>query len=94
VLEVARDIAAGYELVVAEFDSAEFMAALKDAEYYIQLFSAGYDRLDIEAAREARVPISNNGGSNSVAVAEHALLLMLAVSRRLVWQHENVAARR
>jgi hypothetical protein len=25
----------GYELVVAEFDSAEFAAALKDAEYYI-----------------------------------------------------------
>jgi len=60
----------------------------------VQLFSAGYDRLDIEAARQARVPICNNGGSNSVAVAEHALLLMLAVSRRLVWQHENVVGGR
>jgi phosphoglycerate dehydrogenase-like enzyme len=30
-------------------------------------------------------PICNNGGSNSVAVADHALLLMLAISRRLVW---------
>jgi phosphoglycerate dehydrogenase-like enzyme len=116
VTDVAREILPpGYELVVAEFDSAEFAAALKDAEYYIgsprfqlgpefygaaprlklvQLFSAGYDRLDIEAARQARVPICNNGGSNSVAVAEHALLLMLAVSRRLVWQHENVVAGR
>jgi len=116
VMDVAREILPpGYELIVAEFDSAEFAAALKDAEYYVgsprfplgpefyraaprlklvQLFSAGYDRLDLAAARAAGVPICNNGGSNSVAVAEHALLLMLAVSRRLVWQHENVVAGR
>jgi phosphoglycerate dehydrogenase-like enzyme len=60
----------------------------------VQLFSAGYDRLDLEAARGAGVPIANNGGSNSVAVAEHAILLMLAVLRRLVFQHENVLAGR
>ncbi len=60
----------------------------------IQLLSAGYDRCDIEAARRAGVPICNNGGANSTAVAEHALMLMLAVCRRLVWQHSNVAAGR
>ena len=60
----------------------------------VQLLSAGYDRCDIEAARRAAVPICNNGGANSTAVAEHALMLMLAVSRRLVWQHTNVAAGR
>jgi len=60
----------------------------------VQLLSAGYDRCDIDSARRAGVPICNNGGANSVAVAEHAILLMLAVSRRLVWQHENVAAGR
>lgn len=60
----------------------------------VQLLSAGYDRCDIEAARRARVPICNNGGANSTAVAEHAMLLMLAVCRRLVWQHSNVAAGR
>jgi phosphoglycerate dehydrogenase-like enzyme len=58
----------------------------------VQLLSAGYDRCDIEAARRAGVPICNNGGANSTAVAEHALLLMLAVSRRLVWQHRSVSA--
>lgn len=60
----------------------------------VQLVSAGYDRADIEAARRARVPIANNGGANAVAVAEHAIMLMLAVSRRLIWQHQNVAAGR
>ena len=60
----------------------------------LQLLSAGYDRCDIEAARRAGVPVANNGGANAVAVAEHTLLLMLAVSRRLVWQHNQVAAGR
>jgi len=60
----------------------------------LQLVSAGYDRCDIEAARRAGVPICNNGGANSVAVAEHAVMLMLAVSRRLVWQHTMTASGR
>ena len=60
----------------------------------VQLLSAGYDRCDIQAARRAGVPICNNGGANSTAVSEHAILLMLAVCRRIVWQHTNVAAGR
>ncbi len=116
VLAIAREVLPpGWELQVADFGSEAFLAALREAEYYIgsprfplgaefyraaprlklvQLFSAGYDRLDLEAARRAGVPIANNGGSNSVAVAEHAILLMLAVLRRLVSQHENVLAGR
>ena len=60
----------------------------------IQLLSAGYDRADIEAARRAGVPVANNGGANAVAVAEHAVLLMLAVCRRLPLQHANVGSGR
>lgn len=60
----------------------------------VQLLSAGYDRCDVEAARRAGVPICNNGGANSTAVAEHAIMLMLAVAKRIVWQHANVSAGR
>src|SRR5690348_18226961 len=71
-----------------------------DADFYrkaprlklFQLLSAGYDTVDIEAARAAGIPVCNNGGANSTAVSEHALMLMLATCRRLVWQHESVAA--
>ena len=77
-----------------------FVDKLVDAELYkdapklklIQLLSAGYDRADLEAARKAGVPIWNNGGANSVAVSEHAILLMLAASRQLIRQHKNVTA--
>ena len=46
----------------------------------IQVLSAGYDRADIAAARRGGVPFANNGGANSTAVSEHAVLLMLAVA--------------
>ena len=58
----------------------------------VQLTSAGYDRVDLEAARKAKVPVANNGGANSVAVAEHAVMLMLAVLKKLVYHHANVVA--
>ncbi len=60
----------------------------------VQVLSAGYDRADLAAARRAGVPLCNNGGANSVAVSEHAALLMLAVSRQLIRQHANVVAGR
>src|SRR5215467_6246238 len=58
----------------------------------VQLLSAGYDHVDLEAARKAGVPVSNNGGANAVAVAEHTVMLMLAVEKRLVRFHNDVAA--
>lgn len=49
----------------------------------IQLLSAGYDNIDLDALRASGIPLANNGGANSFAVAEHAILLMLSVSRKL-----------
>ena len=45
----------------------------------VQLTSAGYDNLDLEAARRARVPVSNNGGAKAISISEDALMLMLTV---------------
>ena len=56
----------------------------------VQLISAGYDRIDVGAAKQAGVPISNNGGSNSVAVAEHTMMLILAVYKKMAFHHINV----
>ena len=49
----------------------------------IQFLSAGYDGMDIGRLRKLGIPLCNNGGANSYAVAEHAIMLMLAVSRQL-----------
>src|SRR6266508_3277628 len=60
----------------------------------LQLLSAGYDEVDLDAARRAKVPVCNNGGANAISVAEHAMMLMLTVSRRLLSQHANVSGGR
>ena len=50
----------------------------------VQLMSAGYDSMNLELMRELEVPCANNGGANSWAVSDHAVLLMLSVYKRLV----------
>ncbi|MFT5511407.1 MAG: lactate dehydrogenase-like 2-hydroxyacid dehydrogenase, partial [Hyphomicrobiaceae bacterium] len=45
----------------------------------LQLLSAGYDAIDLDAARAANVPVCNNGGANAISVSEHAMMLMLTV---------------
>jgi phosphoglycerate dehydrogenase-like enzyme len=90
-VEIARSLApSGMELVAID---TGFYASAPKLKLF-QLLSAGYDTVDIGAARGAGIPVCNNGGANSTAVAEHALLLMLATCRRLVWQHESVVAGR
>jgi phosphoglycerate dehydrogenase-like enzyme len=74
----------------AGIDDAFFRAAPRLR--LVQLISAGYDRIDLAAARKAGVPVANNGGSNAIGVAEHALMLMLATLKRGVWLHGNVVA--
>jgi phosphoglycerate dehydrogenase-like enzyme len=92
--------------VVASLPGTEYMICyphvpMRDAFYkaapklrLVQLLSAGYDNVDLEAARRARVPLSNNGGANAISVSEHALMLMLTVYRKVVWQHGSVSGGR
>jgi phosphoglycerate dehydrogenase-like enzyme len=95
---IAADIAAA--LREAEY-LLGFVRFLPDDAYtdakrlkLVQVLSAGYDRVNIAGARKRRVPICSNGGANSVAVAEHTIMLMLAVYRKLVAFHQNVASGR
>jgi phosphoglycerate dehydrogenase-like enzyme len=100
-LTIAKAGSPEYLAALAEADYlVGFVAGLAQKELFehahklklIQLLSAGYDDADIAAVRASGVPMANNGGANSTAVSEHALMLMLAVSRRLIWQHQSVAA--
>jgi len=50
----------------------------------IQVLSAAYDEINLKLAKELGIPVANNGGANSVAVAEHTMMAILALHRRLV----------
>jgi len=82
---------AEYYLGLARRMGGEFFRAAPGLRL-VQLISAGYDHVDVEAARKAGVPVSNNGGANAIAVAEHTMMLMLAVLKRLVRLHNDVVA--
>ena len=49
----------------------------------VQLLSAGYDSMNLKLLGEFNIPCANNGGANSRAVADHAVLGMLALYRNL-----------
>ena len=49
----------------------------------VQILSAGYDSINLKLLRELKIPCANNGGANSWAVADHAVLAMLSLYRRL-----------
>lgn len=51
---------------------------------YIQRTGQGYDNVDIEAAARLGLPVAILPTGNSVAVAEHAMLLPLALYRKLM----------
>jgi phosphoglycerate dehydrogenase-like enzyme len=82
---------AEYYLGLARQMGGEFFRAAPKLRL-VQLLSAGYDRVDVEAARKAAVPVANNGGANAIAVAEHTMMLMLAVLKKLVRFHNDVVA--
>ena len=98
VLDIARSLVPpGYELVVADVGTPEFIEAAADAEFYlglarrmggeffrsapklrlVQLLSAGYDHVDVEAARKAGVPVLAWG--NFVTVAVNFVILAFVI---------------
>ena len=48
----------------------------------IQTEGVGFDKVDVEAAKEKGIWVCNNKGANKISVAEHAIGLMLAGLRR------------
>lgn len=55
---------------------------------HIQFGSIGFDGVDIKAARELGVTVSNGFG-NGVAVAEHTIMLILMLLRNAVYSHNT-----
>lgn len=88
VLEECQDAVAMIPAGVRTFDT-EFISKLDNLKL-IQTFSAGTDWMDKAALAELGVQVSNNGGANAVAVAEHAVMLMLTIERKLDRQIESV----
>jgi phosphoglycerate dehydrogenase-like enzyme len=56
---------------------------------YVQSIGAGYNQFDLDALRSRGIRFANASGVNRAAVSEHAIALMLALSRQLHSGRDN-----
>ena len=80
IIEAAEDAAA--VVTIAGRVSRELMERAKNLRFIMTL-SVGYDCVDVEAASELGIPVSNCPVYCTDDVANHAMTLLLAVSRKL-----------
>lgn len=81
--DAVRDSEAQVLVVRSTKVTPEILEAGKHLELIIRA-GAGYDTIDFKAAAERGIRVCNCPGKNSVAVAELAFGLMLALDRRIV----------
>lgn len=55
----------------------------------VSRYGAGYDRVDIKAARSLGISVSNTPGANAQAVAELAFGMLLSLARSIPYLHEE-----
>src|SRR5918994_3066978 len=53
----------------------------------IQMLGVGYDRIDVDAAHALGIPVAISPDGTSSGVAEHTMLMMLALYKRLMDAH-------
>ncbi len=58
----------------------------------LSLWGTGTDNVDLVAAARHGVTVTNTPGVSAVSIAEHSLMLALAVARRVVSVHNSVVA--
>jgi glyoxylate reductase len=81
-LEAARG-ASGVLSNVTEKMDAEFMDAAGDGLKVIANMAVGYDNVDVEAAKERGIIVTNTPGVLDETTADTAFMLLLAAARRL-----------
>jgi len=69
--------------------SRELIASMPKLEV-IALFSVGYEGIDLAAAAERGIPVTNAPGANAGAVADLALGLMLAAQRGIALRDRQI----
>lgn len=79
-----RELASHAEVLIAGWAAVdEKMIAGCPRLKMIQKWGIGLDRIDLDAVERAGVTLAITAGANASVVAEHALMLILAVYRRL-----------
>ncbi|MGH9632676.1 MAG: 2-hydroxyacid dehydrogenase [Bryobacteraceae bacterium] len=84
-----------FEIVINIRSSSKFTSRVFAACPKLKLLSiwgTGTDNVDLDAAGRYGVTVVNTPGVSAISIAEHTLMLALAVARRTVAIHNGVAA--
>ena len=85
-LACGYQISARTELREPWFGSSELIARCPQL-LAISSAGAGYDVIDVDACTAAGIAVVNQSGTNSEPVAEHAIALMLGLTKRVGYAH-------
>src|SRR5438309_277617 len=86
---------AGAEVVISIRSSTRFTESVFrncPALRLVSLWGTGTDNVDLQSAARHGVTVTNTPGVSAPSIAEHALMLTLAVARRVVANHNAVLA--
>ncbi|MBS1575666.1 MAG: 2-hydroxyacid dehydrogenase [Bacteroidetes bacterium] len=71
--------------------SAPVIKKLKEVNVkYIAIRAAGYDNVDLQAAKENAIQVANVPAYSPYSIAEHALALLFAMNRKLILANDQV----
>ncbi len=56
---------------------------------YISKYGVGLDKIDLTAAKELNIPVTNCPGVNQISVAEHVLALLLSFEKNIHLQYQT-----
>lgn len=92
-VEEARERMGEAEVLVMSGFWNNDMLATADRLRFIQVCGAGYDQFDQDAIRAKGVRLANSSGVNVNAVSDHAMALLLALTRKIHTARDNQHAR-
>ena len=84
-----------FEIVINIRSSSKFTSRVFESCPHMKLLSiwgTGTDNIDLVSAERHGVTVTNTPGVAAVSIAEHTMMLMLAVARRVVVLHSGVLA--
>ena len=76
-------------IVRQQYATKEMIDKVKNCKL-IQMHGVGLERIDLEAAKNAGIPVKNTPGGNAQSVAELSVGLMLALSRKINYIYDGI----
>lgn len=90
--DIEREVADADAVLVREAEvDAELISAMKCCKVIVR-YGVGVDNIDLEAAKSANIYVANVPDYGSEDVAEHAVSMMLAATRRIPRRDQDVRA--